>query len=47
MTPENIHLNSFMFEPILDISDCHLKELYNKIKLMMNQLKEEACITVA
>lgn len=25
MTTENIHLNSFMFEPILDISDHHLK----------------------
>lgn len=23
-TPENIHVNSFMFEPILDISDTHL-----------------------
>lgn len=28
MTPENIHLNSFMYEPILDISDHHLKRLY-------------------
>ena len=26
MTPENIHLNSFMYEPILDMSDEHLKE---------------------
>ncbi len=24
MTPENIHLNSFMYEPILDMSDQHL-----------------------
>lgn len=32
MTPENIHLNSFMYEPILDISDQHLKELYKTIK---------------
>lgn len=31
MTPENIHLNSFMFEPILDMSDLHLKQLYNEI----------------
>lgn len=31
MTPENIHLNSFMFEPILDISDHHLKQLYTDI----------------
>lgn len=32
ITPENIHLNSFMFEPILDLSDFHLKDLYNRIK---------------
>ena len=28
MTPENIHLNSFMYEPILDMSNEHLKQLY-------------------
>lgn len=28
MTPENIHLNSFMYEPILDMSNEHLKKLY-------------------
>ena len=28
MTPENIHFNSFMYEPILDMSDEHLKRLY-------------------
>ncbi|SCZ81583.1 hypothetical protein [Acidaminobacter hydrogenoformans] len=27
-TPENIHVNSFMFEPILDMSDAHLKKIY-------------------
>ena len=27
MTPEAIHLNSFMYEPILDMSDDHLKAL--------------------
>ncbi len=32
MTPENIHLNSFMYEPILDMSDFHLKELYSNVK---------------
>ncbi|MBC7750320.1 MAG: hypothetical protein H7Z73_01180 [Candidatus Saccharibacteria bacterium] len=32
MTPENIHLNSFMYEPILDMSNDHLKELYGKIR---------------
>ena len=31
MTPENIHLNSFMYEPILDMSDSRLKELYKDI----------------
>lgn len=28
MTPENIHLNAFMYEPILDMSDDHLRKLY-------------------
>ena len=28
MTPENIHVNSFMYEPIVDMSDDHLKRLY-------------------
>ena len=32
MTPENIHLNSFMYEPILDMSNHHLKRLYNRVK---------------
>lgn len=32
MTPENIHLNSFMYEPILDMSPKHLKQLYAAIK---------------
>ena len=32
MTPENIHLNSFMYEPILDMSDWHLRELYQNIR---------------
>ena len=31
MTPENIHLNAFMYEPILDMSDNHLKKLYKEI----------------
>lgn len=31
MTPENIHLNSFMYEPILDISDRHLRNLYSEV----------------
>lgn len=35
MTPENIHLNSFMYEPILDMSNDHLKQLYNDTKTML------------
>ncbi len=31
MTPENIHVNSFMYEPIVDMSDEHLKKLYTDI----------------
>lgn len=34
MTPENIHFNSFMYEPILDMSDDHLKKLYTNIKTL-------------
>jgi hypothetical protein len=31
MTPENIHLNSFMYEPILDMSDEHLRDLWDEV----------------
>ncbi len=31
MTPENIHLNSFMYEPILDMADEHLRRLYGEV----------------
>jgi len=31
MTPENIHLNSFMFEPILDMDILHLQTLYQEV----------------
>lgn len=34
MTPENIHLNSFMFEPILDMSIIKLGELYKSISAL-------------
>ncbi len=34
MTPENIHINSFMYEPILDMSNHHLKNLYCDVKLL-------------
>ncbi len=32
ITPENIHINSFMFEPILDISLDHLYTCFEKVK---------------
>lgn len=32
ITPENIHLNSFMFEPIIDLSTDHLVRLYNDLE---------------
>lgn len=38
MTAENIHINSFMYEPILDLSDDHLKKLYSKIKSRVSTL---------
>jgi len=35
MTPENIHLNSFMYEPILDMSPDNLKYLYKELKRVL------------
>lgn len=32
MTPENIHVNSFMYEPIIDMSDVALRDLYSQVK---------------
>lgn len=34
MTPEGIHINSFMYEPILDMSSRHLKDLYEAVKTL-------------
>lgn len=34
MTPANIHLNAFMYEPIVDMSDEHLKKLYTDVKTL-------------
>lgn len=31
MTPENIHVNSFMYEPLMDLSENHLKILYQDV----------------
>ena len=36
MTPENIHLNSFMYEPILDMSNVALITLYENAKNHLN-----------
>lgn len=32
MTPEGIHLNSFMYEPLIDMAVTHLVNLYNRCK---------------
>lgn len=32
ITPENIHVNSFMYEPILDMGDGELRDLYKTVK---------------
>lgn len=32
MTPENIHVNSFMYEPIIDMSDAHLRKVYAEVR---------------
>lgn len=32
ITPANIHINSFMYEPILDMGDGELRELYKSVK---------------
>ncbi|MDP9412888.1 MAG: phage infection protein [Pseudomonadota bacterium] len=32
MTPENIHVNAFMYEPLIDMSDVQLRKLYEDVK---------------
>ncbi len=34
MTPENIHVNAFMYEPLIDISVFHLVDLYKKVRAL-------------
>ena len=34
VTPENIHLNSFMYEPIIDMSDEQLRKLWAEVKAL-------------
>lgn len=36
MTPEHIHVNSFMYEPILDMSDEHLVRLLDEVDALSN-----------
>jgi ABC-type Mn2+/Zn2+ transport system ATPase subunit len=40
MTAENLHLNSFMYEPLMDLSEDHLRALYNDVSsLEHNQIR--------
>ena len=41
MTPENIHFNSFMYEPILDMSDEHLRQLYVQLDEMLSESEKK------
>lgn len=34
MTPENIHVNSFMYEPIIDMSADHLRKLFREVSTL-------------
>lgn len=34
MTPENIHVNAFMYEPLIDMNDHHLRRLYTSVKAL-------------
>lgn len=36
MTPENIHINAFMYEPLIDMSVKHLVDLYREISSLCN-----------
>jgi hypothetical protein len=42
ITPESIHLNSFMYEPILDMSDARLKTLYADVRALASTPKAAA-----
>ena len=35
ITPENIHINCYMFEPLIDMSVWRLKELYQETKTQL------------
>ncbi|MCE3556209.1 AAA family ATPase [Pseudonocardia sp. RS11V-5] len=36
MTPENLHVNSFMYEPIIDMSDDHLRRLFAEVQALVS-----------
>lgn len=36
MTPENIHINAFMYEPLIDMSVNHLVDLYKDISALQD-----------
>lgn len=36
MTPENIHINAFMYEPLIDMSVHHLIELYKEVSNLLD-----------
>lgn len=38
MTPENIHINSFMYEPLMDLSVHHLVDLYRNLNFLVSEL---------
>lgn len=38
MTPENIHVNAFMYEPIIDMGGAQLKKLYADVKALAGEL---------
>ena len=37
MTPESIHINSFMFEPLLDMSHEYLTTLHQEVANLINE----------
>ena len=41
MTPENIHLNSFMYEPIVDMSDEHLRSIFKDVKSLLKSVSSD------
>ena len=34
MTPENIHVNAFMYEPIIDMGDDQLRRLFSEVSAL-------------